>query len=76
MNEMNKTTRQEARRWAHKCLESLAAGEEEAALEALNPLITAKTPLPILDLVGKILMVDPIASSLRLFRQEYEARIH
>ena len=47
--------RQEARRLAQKCLELLAVGEEEAALEALNPLLTAKVPFPILDLVGQVL---------------------
>lgn len=33
----------------------LAVGEEETALEALNPLLTTKVPFPILDLVGQIL---------------------
>lgn len=48
-------TRQEARGLAQKCLGLLAIGEEEAALEALNPILTAKVPFPILDLVGQIL---------------------
>jgi len=37
------------------CLELLAVGKEEAALEALGPLLAAKAPFPILDLVGRIL---------------------
>ena len=52
---MNKMPRQETRELAQKCLGLLAIGEEEAALEALNPLLAAKTPFPILDLVGQIL---------------------
>jgi len=47
--------RQEARGLAQKCLGLLAVGEEETALEALNPLLTTKVPFPILDLVGQIL---------------------
>ena len=52
---MNRMTRQEARGLAEKCLELLAAGKEGMALEALDPLLSAKTPFPILDLVGKVL---------------------
>ena len=52
---MNRMTRQEARELAQRCLELLAAGEETAALEALDPLLSIKVPFPILDLVGKIL---------------------
>lgn len=52
---MNRMTRQEARGLAEECLELLAAGKEGMALEALDPLLSAKTPFPILDLVGKVL---------------------
>jgi len=52
---MNRMTRQKARELAQRCLELLAAGEETAALEALDPLLSIKVPFPILDLVGKIL---------------------
>jgi len=52
---MSKMTRQEVRELARKCLELLAAGGEEAALGALDPLLSTKTPFPILDLVGKVL---------------------
>ena len=40
---------------AEKCLELLAANRDEAALEAFDPLLSAKTPFPVLDLVGKVL---------------------
>ncbi len=52
---MTGMTRREARELAEKCLELLAAGQEEAAPEALASLLCAKVPFPILDLVGKTL---------------------
>jgi len=51
---MDRMTRQEARELAQRCLELLSAGEETAALEALDPLLNVKVPFPILDLVGRM----------------------